>query len=327
MLSSLLAIADPEADLQFLEFDSPYLEQLRQLTDEGNYAGVEELCNEMAESGIFDVRILLVGMYAQTLENPLVGLSRVVEDLEILFGEAWPIIGPAEKKNKYAKGSLAWLLKQIRVDLDSQKVEETDLWKTWISGEITREELANFLAAIDEVKREIIAILEDDSDAPLQAFTDLIKWLKELSQLIPESPGESEELQEDSGDESTENKPSSVDQRGFMVGEGNGNLPQVQGSYHVQLLIQKMELFRFVVQKGDLLKAAIVASDMNEILTQFDPKKYFPELFSEYLYVMAGDANRISDAMEMRDTPQWQVLTELYKIDMAKFAKVKTDLL
>lgn len=325
MLSNLLAQIDPEAEIQFLDFDSPYLERLRQLSDEGNYADIEQLGIEMAQEGLLDVRIIIVGMYAQTQENPLLGLGRVIEDLEILFGEAWAFIGPAEKKNKYAKGSLAWILKQIRVDLDSNKVDESELWQTWISGELSREELGHFLEMIDDVKRQMLAVLEDESDSALLALNDLLKWLKELLQLIPEALNEEDTASNSDDGEAVGFASFGADQNGTFNALNTPDAPLLQGSYHVQVLIKKMELFRHVVQKGDFLKAAIVASDMNDELAQFDPKKYFPSLFSDYLFVMAGEANRIADLMDMRDTPQWQVLTELYRIDLAKFAKVKTE--
>ena len=319
MIQSLLESIDPDQEVRSLDFDSPYLEQLRTLSDQGDYSAIAGLCEELAAEGIFDIRLLLMGLYSETREDPLRSLPSTLETLQTLFGEAWGYVGPEDKKAKYAKGSLAWLIKQIRVDLELNQVDQTSLWSEWVGGSLFREDMVPVVSLIDEVKRLIVETIEEESQPALLAFNELVSWFN--GELIPALVSSSDEAESTS----SQAEEDVADSRSKAQAAPQSGSRSVEGSYHLDLLIRKMDLFRQMVEAGDTLKAAIIAADVNATLEQFDPKKYFPQLFAEFLFVMVNQANRIAEAMDMRDTPQWQVLNELYQIDMDKFNAIDVE--
>lgn len=316
MLINLLTDADPDQELKSLDFDSPYLEQLRAFTEQGDYGAIAELCEQLAGEGIFDIRMVLGGLYGEVRVDPLGRLGEGFQFLTLLFGDAWHLIGPEERKSIYAKGSLAWLIKQILVDIETHQLDKTATWKSWIDGGLFREDIARTLADMEKLKAVLASAIADESQPSLLALNDLSGWLKGFQQQLPSVETEDTDLE---SSESEEQVQAPANRNSTPAYSG------VQGSYHLDILLQKMALFRQLAEEGDVLKAAIIAADVNAILEQFDPKKYFPQLFSDYLYAMVNRSNQIAEAMEMRDTPQWMVLSELYLIDMQKFSEIEVE--
>ena len=55
-----------------------------------------------------------------------------------------------------------------------------------------------------------------------------------------------------------------------------------EGSYHMRLLVNKMKAFERLIEKEQFPKAAVVADDINAIIAHFDPRIYFPRMFSKF---------------------------------------------
>lgn len=316
MLINLLTEADPDQEIKSLDFDSPYLEELRTLTEKGDYEAISGLCEKLADEGIFDIRILIAGLYGEVRVDPLGGLADALQALSRVFGEAWSFIGPEDRKGKYAKGSLAWFIKQLLIDIETHQLDKTDTWKGWNDGGLLREDITAILMASETLKAVISNSIPEESEPSLLALNDLNGWLTKFQLQLPSASLSDAEIDVAQSQESAQP---------LSGAPPNPSHSGVQGSYHLEVLLQKMSLFRQVAEEGDVLKAAIIAADVNTILEQFDPKKYFPQLFSDYLYVMVNRSNQIADAMEMRDTPQWLVLSELYQIDMQKFSEIQVE--
>lgn len=321
MIHHILETIDPDAEVRSLDFDSPYLDQLRTYSDQQDYPAITGLCEELAEQGIYDVRLLLMGIYAEVREPLLPAIPDLFQNLGMLLGSQWEQIGPIEKKAKYAKGSLSWIIKQLRVDLETEQVDATPRWNEWISGQMTQEELEALLAMIDEIKQVAAHVLEDESQPVLLSFTELVSWFN--TELMPKLPSSAANAEPEEAALNHETEQAAGQSAKSVSASSQGR--SVEGSYHLDVLVRKMDLFRQLVEEGDMLKAAIIAADISAILEQFDPKRYFPQLFSEYLFVMVNQSNRIAEAMDMRDSPQWMVLNELYQIDMDKFKAIQVQ--
>lgn len=322
MINDLLKAADPEQTIQALASDSPQLDQFRTLSDQGDFAAISQLCAELADQGIFDVRLLLSGLYEESKPDPLTSLPDVLDSILNLLGEYWFLVTPEEKKAKYAKGSLTWLLKQILVDLQTQEVGNTEILNGWLAGNVYRETIDAILKQIYQLSRLIDSDYEEMAGGTTQALNELSSWLKTLQpQLLQELANS-----EGEGDDADQSRS---DEQGATVTGGTkpsaSGVGGIQGSYHLNVLIEKMALLKQLSEEGNILKVAILAADINATIEEFDPKKYFPQLFSDYLYLMVNHANQINEALEMRDSPQWIVLNELLQTDPEKFKEIPIE--
>ena len=99
----------------------------------------------------------------------------------------------------------------------------------------------------------------------------------------------------------------------------------VTGSVHLDILMKKLALFEQIMEQGDVAKAAIIVADIMETIEQFDPRLYLPSLFSRYFSLLTPKIGEIYELLEMRDTPQFQSLTSLYKVDMEAFFNLELN--
>ena len=89
--------------------------------------------------------------------------------------------------------------------------------------------------------------------------------------------------------------------------------------------MKKLALFERVMEQGDTAKAAIIVSDIMEIIEHFDPRLYLPTLFSRFFSLLTPRINEIYEVLEMRDTPQFQSLNSLYQVDMEEFLNLELN--
>ena len=80
--------------------------------------------------------------------------------------------------------------------------------------------------------------------------------------------------------------------------EDDGRRVTLAVSHTFSELLQKLRAFEALVAKGRHEKAAVVAADVQQLISQFDPRMYFPELFSEFAALMSDNVNTISAHME-----------------------------
>jgi len=309
MIKDLLLSIDETVEPKSLEIGSDELNSMRSLVDALDYHGILDLAMELGEKGIFDIRIITYGLYAETLGDTLGSLSNLFESLNILFDSAWHAIGPAERREKYAKTSLSWLLKQVVVDFQTTELEAGPQWQSWISN-YTHPDLQAILEGSTNPRTALPDLLGEESGPVLEKLTELTNWFKDFIKQVPlpqeEASPETEEVSQESLSESSSSTATFAS----------------SGSLHLDLLVQKIKVFEQVVDNGDLLKAAIVVADINSILENFDPKLYFPAIFSNYYYLLVSHINTITDALDMQDSPQWVVLSNLYHVDKDLFVKI-----
>lgn len=105
----------------------------------------------------------------------------------------------------------------------------------------------------------------------------------------------------------------------------NKGCADVEGSWHLNVLIKKLEAFNNLISEGKYIGAALVADDINSIIADFDPKIYFPKLFAKFSLLFAANINQLSSCEEYKNTAEWNALKELYKVDLAGFVNFDLD--
>lgn len=294
-----------------LDMGSDELSLMRTLVDEGNFKGIYDLALELAEKQIFDVRILIYGVYHETTEDKIATLSNFYQTVNVLLTTAWHAVGPEGKRETYAKTSFSWLFKQNLIDFQTQEVEQGALWQSWLST-YTPLDIEQLISDSESTRGALQDTLGEAAGGSLEKITELNNWFRTFIKLLP-VPQEEAPVEDMTSEEAPKDDSNT----------GTSGALGTTGSVHLDLLFQKMKVFERVTQKGDIFKAAIVLADINAELESFDPKVYFPDVFSQFYLTLVQNINPITEVMEMQDSPQWTVLNQLYQVDKNRFIDVE----
>lgn len=316
MILDLLKTIDLDQVADSLPLDAPELDTMRSLAEQGDYAGMAELAVQLAERHVYDIRVLVYALYGETQGVTPLLMPDFCDAVEYLLEEAWEALSPANKKGAYCKSSLAWLFKQMLIDLQTQELDAGDIWNEWMESlqavDMTESilRLGGLIPLIDEK-------LGKEATTVTEKLTELKKWLTQLSQSLPSRQDAERVAEAEATPEAVANSPES------RTGPMQSGLPG--GSVHFDILLRKLAFFERVVESGDMVKAAVVVADLSTILENFDPRLYFPSLFSRYFTLLVTHNGAINEVMGMRDSPQWQALESLYKVDDEAFLAVPVE--
>lgn len=86
--------------------------------------------------------------------------------------------------------------------------------------------------------------------------------------------------------------------------------------------MHKLSVFDRLITEGKFNLAALVADDVMETIAQFDPRIYFPKLLARFFQLMAAHVGEIGSYGYDKESMEWQVLRELYRVDPDGFAEL-----
>jgi hypothetical protein len=84
-------------------------------------------------------------------------------------------------------------------------------------------------------------------------------------------------------------------------------------------LVRKLEAFESLIAQGKHQKAALVADDLTEMISRFDPRVYFPDLFSSFGKSLAENIEILGEHWESRESLSWKALEQFYRVDLKRF--------
>lgn len=84
-------------------------------------------------------------------------------------------------------------------------------------------------------------------------------------------------------------------------------------------LCDKLRGFELLVERGELDKAAIVASDIQAVLERFDPLVYLPSLFGRYFQLLSRVIGEVEARWNAGDSAARRVLESFYRVDLERF--------
>jgi hypothetical protein len=93
----------------------------------------------------------------------------------------------------------------------------------------------------------------------------------------------------------------------------------VVGSPALATLQAKLRGFQDLVARGELAKAAVVASDVRAVLANFDPVTFFPAMFAAYFKALHRAIDELAPYFDGVDLPSWHALDSYYRADMRGF--------
>lgn len=290
----------------------PRWAELTGLVQDGDFAAAGAQAESLLREGIFDIRIICYLGFGVFMDHGVLCLGELAAGMTRTLSANWPAVGPEHKREAMARTSFVWMLKQMLKKLQREEQAQGDTWQRWIDG-ASHEEIDGALEAIRAWQGATNDALGEEAAAVNDGLAKLRQWVSSFRNAVPApqapEPEEEEPQQDEAAAGAAEGTPTPA--TGVAA----------QGSHELQVLLKKLEVFQGLVAEEKYLLARIVADDVYEILSNFDPMRFFPGLFSVFARLMAMHATTMSQYDAERDTPEWMALQSLYRVDIDEFRK------
>jgi hypothetical protein len=297
-----------------LDMIDPRLLDITSLVENGEYQEAATQAEQILEEGAYDIRITGFFLYGVFLEQGLGDLNVILECLTRLITENWEAVGPVKNREKHVQASLNWFLRQLAKKLQYEEGKDSDVYQQWI-GEVSSDDIQAALEASEGLQSALGEALEDQAEPLLDGLSKVNEWLGTFQRLVYREPEPEPEAEAE------------LAEREAPVGAPIADVAvAAEGSYYLQLLLKKMEVFSRLIEKEDFPKAAIVADDINQIIADFDPRIYFPKMFSKYSLLRAVNIGELNASEEHKGTLEWQTMQDLYRVDLDSFFSLDSEM-
>lgn len=103
--------------------------------------------------------------------------------------------------------------------------------------------------------------------------------------------------------------------------DDHGSSITIEGSPALLELVRRIQAFERLCQRGELLKAAVVADSVLGTLDNFDPRAFFPSLFLPFFALLSDHAQDLESAMNERDSLVFKSLQQLLQVNIDALLK------
>lgn len=289
----------------------PRLSDIATLVQAGDFQQAALQSREILTEKIYDIRIIGYYLYGHFAESGLAALEEIFTCLAEILRKNIAALGPARNREKHIKNTLSWLFKTISNNLVYETEKRTEIYSQW-QASITPEQVQNILESGSGLQ-EAIAMLEVSSDIT-DVFTKILEWVQVFQNVVHQEQNRDEEEQQLEVAKETVPQKEAVKKL-----SDNFTIEGIEGSYHMKLLMRKLDAFDRLVEADKLALAAIVADDINNSISNFDPKLYFPGLFTRFYVQFAKNLNSLISYVQFKNSAAWATLQELYKVDIESF--------
>ncbi len=300
----------PVSENPGLDSTDPRFDDIATLVQTGLHIEAANLSEALLADGIYDIRLICYFLYGHWLEEGLSSLFDVITCLNNVL-ENWEAIGPVNKREKNVAKSLDWLFKQLLKKIQYEENKNTPLWQQW-QARFNTDEINNILELGETFRLGLNHRLEDEVAAIAGLWSKIEQWLKVFQQLMyrPAKPA-------DAKPEPLDNDFIEADVLPVTAIRTAGL--EIESSYHMELLLKKLAVFERLLQEEKFSRAAVIAVDINETLSNFDPRIYFPKIFESFVRLQAINFEELSVHAENQNSPQWQVMQDWLKVDVDSF--------
>lgn len=271
-----------------------------------------ELIHEVLENGNFDMRLIAYLFYAEFLKFGVKSFKVAFPTFMTLIQDHWEALRPSHRKEKQIESSFNWFFTQVINKLKyNDRLSKEDKPLLW-PAEVLQMSEEEFNQTKD-VMAEFTHFFHQrwSQSSGKERISHLLKRVLDLKPLLvlEEKEQEAEPLEE-TVVEKKEEPPAAAPLESNPL-----ETPEMLN------LIKKLKTFEQLAEKGEFLKAALVSSDISQILAQFDPCYYFPKLFSNYFNLLARHSSSIAELSEQQESLEWKALDRLYKTDLDQFTQ------
>ncbi|MEC9465885.1 MAG: type VI secretion system protein IglI family protein [Myxococcota bacterium] len=290
----------------------PRFSQIGDIAQKRDFKGAAELIEGLYRDKLYDIRLAIYHFYYVFETERAQGLNSVAQVLIALFEDNWDVWGPDNKKEKVVSNALTWLFQNCNdlIDYNDSKQDGGWVFSDAAKSDSISEEL---LASLKALAKIIDAPTYERAATLLASLTRRIddaylrRSKEEATMTIPD-------------DETKANSagPQKVEPESLAQGPSENQIT-LRASTHLFELQQKLRAFEILVSKGEFQKAAVVSKDVVNLIENFDPRLYFPELFAGFFGSFNRAIEDIRPHLEHRDDMTWQSLEQFYRVDLKGF--------
>ena len=300
-------------------FDStdPRLDEIATLAQASDFIEAAKLSEAVLVTGIYDIRLICYFLYGYWQEQGVISLIEVVDCLNNIIVKNWEAIGPVNKREKVFEKSLEWMLKQVLKKIQYEEAKNTDLWQDWKS-DINTVHIDQILQTGEILRLSLNHQLEDRAGTLIDLWSKIEEWLRTFQQLEFQLSEPEAEILDDLAievaipDQLVDTPVTALKTTALAL----------ESSYHMDLLLKKLAAFERLLEDGNFPKAALIAHDINQTVSNFDPKLYFPTVFETFIRMQALNYQELSVAYQGNEQ-HWQMMQDWLKVDIDSFVKSK----
>ncbi len=316
-----------------LPADDPRLQRMSYLASRGEYDAAAGVANSLVRSGARDVRVVGAYLLGAFLQNGVLSLGDVVDAAARFLGKEYSLYGPSDRKDVLADNALGWLFRTLLNLLEFHDQERDATWTNWILG--SDEDLVDVIVvacgSAEEAARSTLGTpkLIDDLTKLRLWFDVTFRQVVERKSMLPALPIATIEASATSSKASaTPTKAAEPRSPSPPSAEPPVSVPEtitLTVSPALRLLLRKLAAFETLVRRDDLLKAAIVSSDLQRALEAFDPKLYIPSLLASYFAALSQRVEEVTPQLEKNGSPSWLALEQFYQVDLDAFVAAEAE--
>lgn len=324
MSRDLAFLVDPKTPTgQALESTDPRLVALLDLLEARRWTETGDRAGELLREGAFDIRVVSSYLGAAFFEGGFPVLETLLDTLDHLLAERHDAIGPKKKRDDQIDRRLGWLFETITDSVDYHQSRLTPEWEAWTAGVTATTFEGAHAAAVRLGGR----LAQGPWTGSSRATTRLIGWLANRIDELTRAPRRKDETpavvpaikQAETSDASA---PTTLPRR-------DEDDPLAPKTVRVELAVSsrflelaaKLEAFERLVETDQLEKAALVSDDILAMIDSFDPRAYFPEVFSRFSGLVSKNVETLSNHWEHRESTKWKAMVQFYRVDLRGFVE------
>lgn len=296
------------------------LNAITDLTEQRKFAEAAVLAGRLLDERIYDIRPISIYLFGALLEGGFSALGGIFAALGSLLGPNLAAVGPMKRREEQFNRRMIWLFDTSLDTLKYHQVKRTDEWTRWVQG--------SNLEAVTAAQKTAAALVGQLSAETYKgahtALSRVIDWLRDQAASqrasVAEPPPASVAAPAPAS-------PPSV--RPALVSLATPRPPEplepvrrrveLEVSHQFIELWVKLRAFEALIEKKQFERAALVGDDIMNTIDKFDPRDYFPELFSRFSALMSKNIGTLSDHAGNRDSDSWKAMNQFYRVDLKGF--------
>ncbi len=326
------------------------LTAIREAYDRRKWLEAAELAMNLATEGVFDITPMSYALYGAFRETGIGVLDAIFEVTNAAVGKNFKAIGPRDRRETFFTTRLVWLFGTIRDNLEYYQKTAGNEWKV-ISEKLTSvrvreivdhakplqqtlsdpswEKVSLSFAALVTFLRDFATMLEKQEASAKAAATNAVTATSttETGKPTDDDPSDEGGAAADSPDDGNNRRARAEEDKNAAAApasqSGSKRTVTLRVSPQFVEFLDKLKAFETLVTRGQHLKAAIVAEDIQNTLEHFDPRVHFPDLLSRFSQLMYEHAEDIEESFRLQNSFTWKTSAQFYQVDLDKFVRGK----
>ena len=279
----------------------PIFNDITRRAEDGELSEAADAVEALLAEGIYDIRLMTILLFAVFQEDGLSRLPELLSGLTSLLTQSTSHYGPSDRREIHVQKSLSGLLEKIERTLNYHIEKRDEAW-----GYLTQQQ-----TYVEEALRSLDHLLRSQGDTIQVALEEPASKLRRTLRELLRS--ENEPIQD------AKNEPKRSPEIFKTRSPKTSDLVELRGSPELLSLLDKLDAFEALARRAEFRKAALVAADIQETIEHFDPREYFPELFSTFGSLVSEHVDSIAPYWEQRESVSWRMLQQFYQVDLAAF--------